>query len=86
MYNHLLTNTEITHYVVSLANIPQITPNDYGNPITVIDNQNRIYNVRINNQAARIDGLSLWYQRYVPNVGQTINIDIINPTTIRLYL
>lgn len=86
MFNHQLTQTEITHYVVSLANIPQITANDYGNNITVIDNQNRNYNVQINNQAARIDGLSVWYQRYNPNVGQTIHIEIINATTIRLCL
>lgn len=86
IYSHKLTKTEVDYYVVSLGGISEITNRDYGKSINVLDDMDNKYPVRISKSTARIDGLSKWFKKYLPNKNDLIYIRIINDNEFHLSL
>jgi len=82
---HHLTKTEVTYGLISVSGIRDYFPAP-GDKIVVYDDEGRKYVTKMHSSAARIDGLTVWYNNHPAQIGDNVSI-VVNPDkSIKLCL
>jgi hypothetical protein len=84
-FEHNLTKTEVTYGLISVSGIRDYFPPP-NEKIVVYDDEGKQYITKMHSSAARIDGLTDWYNNHPAQIGDTVTI-VINPDkSIKLAL
>jgi hypothetical protein len=85
-FEHDLTKTEVTWGLISVAGIREYFPGP-SEKIVVYDDEGREYITKMHSSAARIDGLTGWYNNHpTAKIGDTVIITINPDKSIKLSL
>ena len=76
-FEHNLTKTEVTYGLMSVSGIREHFPQPSGK-IVVYDDEKRKYETQMHSSAARLDGLTGWYNNHPAEIGDTVTI-VMNP-------
>jgi len=84
-FEHNLTKTEVTWGLISVARIREYFPGP-SEEINVYDDEGRKYVTKMHSSAARIDGLTDWYNNHTADIDDVVIITINQDKSIKLSL